>query len=258
MVNKAQPEDTSVHETTLGIIPEQPRDEGRKAESHEQNQLKVPPVLPPHNRVLRQVTDVCNTGLAPGLQQHPSHVTVPKAFVGIVRVEFGVGVPMVGTVTATPPLDRTLDGTRSEESEKVLQRKAGVVCAVGPKTVVSRGDAEAGAVVVEDGEKGGLPLKRGVDGAEQANEGGDEKNAAVEVVELGEKVAPGHRGTGFCGLEGVLDIVVGDVEVGGDDLFDEGRLGRWGADRHGGGGREGMEGGEEEEKTCWSGVSSWR
>jgi hypothetical protein len=164
-------------------------------------------------------------------------MTVPETLVGIVRVKLGVGVPMVGTVTTTPPLDRTLDGASSEQGKEVLQRQARVVRAVGPKTVVSRCDAEPGAVVVEDGEQGGLPLERGVEGADQASEGSDDENGAVEVVELGEKVAPGHRGTGLCGLEGVLDIVVGDVDVGGNLLLDVRGDGAHG--RGGGGGRRG-------------------
>ena len=117
---------------------------------------------------------------------------------------------------------------------------------------VARGDAEAGAVVVEDGEQGSLPLKRGVDGTDEANDGGDEENDTVEVVELGEKVAPGHGGPRLCGLEGVLDIVVGDVEIDGDDLLDvggdHGRRGGGGEEREGGGGEEKRKGGGKERK----------
>ena len=100
--------------------------------------------------------------------------------------------------------------------------------------MVASGDAEARAVIVEDGEQGRLPLEGGIDGTNEPNEGGEGEDGAVEEVELVEDVAPLEGRAGLCGFEGVLDVVVGDVEVGGDDVVDvRRRLGRCGG-RHGG------------------------
>jgi hypothetical protein len=63
MVNKAQPEDASIHIAAQRVVPKQPRNKGGNPESHEQNQLNVPPMLPPHNWVLGEVTNISHTGL---------------------------------------------------------------------------------------------------------------------------------------------------------------------------------------------------
>lgn len=89
-------------------------------------------MLPPHNLIFAQVADVCNTGLTPRFDQHPTDVGVPESLVGIVRVQVGVGVPVVGTVTPGPPFDRTLDSASASHRQSVLERFRCIVRPVSP------------------------------------------------------------------------------------------------------------------------------
>lgn len=73
---------------------------------------------------------------------------------------------------------------------------------------------EAGEEVVENGERGGCRMKFSghcsIDGDRRAySENGD-----AEVVELLPPVVPGDRWKCLCIFEGVLDIVVRDMQVG--------------------------------------------
>ena len=72
---------------------------------------------------------------------------------------------------------------------------------------------ETGEEVIENGERGGCGMKlRGkspIDGDRRA----DSKNGNAEVVELLPPVAPSNRWKRLCIFEGVLDIVVGDMQV---------------------------------------------
>ena len=67
-------------------------------------------VLPPHNGFPAQVTNVGDTGLAAGLDEHPADMRPPETEVRIVRVESGVGVAVMCAVATSPPLDRAFDG----------------------------------------------------------------------------------------------------------------------------------------------------
>jgi len=89
-------------------------------------------VLPPHDLVLAQITDVGNAGLAAGLEKHPADVGEPEAPVSVVWVQVSVSVTVVGTVTPGPPLDRALDGTGTSHGQSVLERLRGVICPVRP------------------------------------------------------------------------------------------------------------------------------
>jgi hypothetical protein len=109
-------------------------------------------VLPPDDLVAGEVGHVGDTDLASGLDEHPSDVSPPETLVGRVRVELGVGVAVVSAVAARPPLDRALDGARAGERETKLKRNRGVVRSVRPESVVTRGDAKTGDVVVDDTE----------------------------------------------------------------------------------------------------------
>ena len=57
-------------------------------------------MLPFDNRVLAQITDICNAWFTTRFEQHPANVRVEKAFVGVIRIEVGVGVSMVCSVAS--------------------------------------------------------------------------------------------------------------------------------------------------------------
>ena len=57
-------------------------------------------MLPFDDRVLAQIADIRNTWFTAGFDEHPANVGIEKAFVSVVRVQVGVGVPMVCSVTS--------------------------------------------------------------------------------------------------------------------------------------------------------------
>lgn len=93
MVNKGQSRGTSKNETTKPITPPKTGNQRGDDEAHAQDEVDVPLVLPPHNFALAQVRDISNTGLAPRLQDHPAYMRPPEPLVGVIWIEFGVGVP---------------------------------------------------------------------------------------------------------------------------------------------------------------------
>ena len=74
MVNESQSSCTRKNETSKPISPDKTSDRGREEETHADDQVDIPPVLPPHNCALAQVGNISNTGLSSGLEDHPSNV----------------------------------------------------------------------------------------------------------------------------------------------------------------------------------------
>jgi hypothetical protein len=138
---ETQSENSSIDIPSLCVTPKQPRDNGRHHKCHDRNQQKVISVLPFNDFILGQIANISDAGLAPWLNHHPSYMRPQEAFVGIVRIEIGVGVAMVSTVSTRPPLDRPFDGTCTCDSEKILERLRGVIGPVGPEAMVARCDA---------------------------------------------------------------------------------------------------------------------
>jgi len=154
-------------------------------------------VLPPNNRVLAQVADVGDTRLAAGLHQHPANVGVEETFMGIVGVQFGVGVTMVSAVTTTPPFNGTFHGAGASDSKEVLHWYCRIIRAVGPKAVVARGNAKASEEVVEDGEEESLPTEFGESSSNEAYNWGDAEDDDVEPVKVIAPVGPVEGRKGF-------------------------------------------------------------
>ena len=121
MVNEAEAGSAGVDVTSPEVTPAEVADEGRENETACEDEGAVPPVLPPNDLVPAQVTNVGDTGLAAGLDEHPANVGPPEALVRVVRVEVGVGVTVVGTVAAGPPLDGALDRACASHREEVLE-----------------------------------------------------------------------------------------------------------------------------------------
>ena len=140
VMDKAETGSTREHISTHKVAPTEATNKSREDEAAGKNESAVPAVLPPDDLVLAQVADVSDTRAAARLNQHPANVGPPKAEMGIVRVESGVGVAVVCAVATRPPLDRALDGTRAGDREEILEGLRGVVRAVGPEPVVARGD----------------------------------------------------------------------------------------------------------------------
>ena len=140
-MNKAKPQNSSIHVATCGIVPEEPGNDSRNNEAHQKNELDIMAMLPLDNIVLREVADVRNTWSPAGFDEHPAHVRPPETFVGIVRVQVGISVAVVRTVASRPPLDGALNGTCSGQSKEVLKWLRRVVGPVRPQAVVASRDA---------------------------------------------------------------------------------------------------------------------
>lgn len=201
MVHKDQAKDAGIYISTLGVSPEEPRDDSGEDKAHAEDEGKVVSVLPADDLALGQIADVGDTGLTAGLDHHPSNVGPVQAFVGVVGVKVSVSVAVVGTVAAGPPFDRAFHSACAGHCKEVLEGLGGIVTAVGPKAVVARCDAwkeesagvrnwwekgrtEACDIVVKDGKAKGLPSELCVIRADDANERGEGKDGKAEPVYL--------------------------------------------------------------------------
>jgi hypothetical protein len=150
VVDKDKTSGTGEEESTPPVSPAETSDKSRDHESVKEEERKVVVVLPADDRVARKVRNVGDSNLSTGLNEHPSDVSPPEALVSRVGVKLGVGVTVVGAVSARPPLDGALNGAGSPVGEEVLKRLASVVRAVSPQTVVTSGNTETGEEVVDD------------------------------------------------------------------------------------------------------------
>ena len=232
MVDETQPSGTGEEESTSPVSPGESGYHGGDDETHSEKQGEVVLVLPLDDLVSAQVRDVGNTDLASGLDDHPSDVGPPEPLVGGVRVELGVGVSVVRSVTAGPPLDRSLDGSGTSEGKSVLKRDRGVVRPVRPQSVIAGGNAEARDEVVNHPEVSaeslsrawlqdsrpdrglGVPVGREntVDRNRRRNRDGQER----DPLDVPDKRLPSHWWQVFLLLDRGSHVVVGDVGVGGE------------------------------------------
>jgi hypothetical protein len=56
-------------------------------------------VLPPYDRVLREVAHISNARPMARLKKHPANVRMEESLVGVVGIEVSVSVAMMGAVT---------------------------------------------------------------------------------------------------------------------------------------------------------------
>jgi len=143
-------------------------------------------------------------------------VGVEETLVSIVRVKVCISVAMVSTMSTRPPLDGAFDGASTEHSKDILEGKRSVVGAVGPETMITSCDAKTSAVVVENREQESLPAKRGEDSTHNADKWNDDEDGGAEPVDVFIPIVPGNGGQSLLGLQGVRNIVVGNVKVSWD------------------------------------------
>jgi hypothetical protein len=89
-------------------------------------------VLPLNEPVSSQIRHVGRTRMQLSGKNHPADVGPEKAPAGIIRVQIGVCVSVVGPMSARPPVAGSLDGTGAPAEKKKLQWEGSVVRAVGP------------------------------------------------------------------------------------------------------------------------------
>ena len=90
---------------------------------------------------------------------------------------------------------------------------------MGPEAVVTRSNTDTGEKVVENGEEGSLELERSgepaVNGGERSKGEGNDGNP----LSLLDKVFPSNRGKLLLGVDNVVDVVIGNVNVYWDVLI---------------------------------------
>ena len=104
VVDEQQASGAGEEEAAAPVAPSEAGDDRREDEAHADDQGQVPAVLPLDDRVDGKVANVRDTGAATRLDDHPADVRPPETLRGRVRVEVGVGVTVVSTVTTGPPL----------------------------------------------------------------------------------------------------------------------------------------------------------
>jgi hypothetical protein len=72
VVDKAQTSGTGVEVAAFPVTPAQASDDGGQDEAKHEDQVDVVLVLPPNDLVLAKIANVRNTGLATGLDEHPT------------------------------------------------------------------------------------------------------------------------------------------------------------------------------------------
>lgn len=132
MVNENESSGTGKEESTSPVSPSESSNHGRESETHKQEKGKIVLVLPFDNSVPGQIRDIRYSNLSSGFNNHPSDVCPPEALVSRVRVELGVGISVVCSVTSRPPFDRALNRTGTSDRQEVLEGYRGVVSSVGP------------------------------------------------------------------------------------------------------------------------------
>ena len=231
VVHKAQSSGTGEEESSPPVSPSESGNESREGESHEEEQGEVVLVLPLDDLVSGQVGDIGDTDLSSRLDDHPSDVGPPETLVGRVRVELGVGVSVVGSVSSGPPFDGSLNGTSTSDREGVLERDRGVVSSVSPQSVVTGGDTETGDVVVDDTREdqffcatfpytqassppdGRLAVVRGGHHSVNGNGRGDGDGEEGDPLDVPDQVLPGDGGKVLLLLDGGGNVVVRDIRV---------------------------------------------
>ena len=76
-----------------------------------------------------------------GLLEQPQHVRIPEAVLDAVRIEVSVHVLVVQAVVMGPLDDAALNGGSSEENQKPLDNRAGIVRAMRIEPVIAHCDA---------------------------------------------------------------------------------------------------------------------
>lgn len=106
LLNKEDPQDSSVDEATKPVTPPQTSNKTWEDETHSDNDLKIVLVLPDDDGILVQVGDVGSANSFGVLfHDHPSDVRVHQPLADRVWVLFGVGVSVMGSMITRPPSD---------------------------------------------------------------------------------------------------------------------------------------------------------
>lgn len=226
LLDEEDTQDAGVDETTEPVTPAETSNQHGNDETHGEDDLEVVAVLPDDDGVLVQVGNVgAADPLRVLLHDHPAQVGVEETLADGVGILVGIGVAVVSTVVASPPADRTLDGTTTDGGQPDSQGQSGGIGSVSPETVVSYGnemlaaassafcdrvqrqrtscDSETGEVVVDDGPDGGLELQGHPDGLDASVQRDSDDEEDIEPVDMLVPVLARHGRIGDMDLLGL-------------------------------------------------------
>jgi hypothetical protein len=138
LLDKADSENAGVDEATEEIAPPKAADQSGNNERHGDDRLQVVLVLPNDDGVLVEIRDVGaadSSGVL--LHDHPSYVAVKQTLANGIGILVGVGVPMVGSVTAGPPTGAALHSGGTTGGKENSKGKSSLVARVGPEAMVT-------------------------------------------------------------------------------------------------------------------------
>jgi hypothetical protein len=91
---------SSIEVSSAPITPAETRDGGGDDDCHSEKEPKVVLVLPANEGVVGQVGAIGDTWFTTRMNDHPADVRPEKTVVGAIRIQVGVGITMVGTMTS--------------------------------------------------------------------------------------------------------------------------------------------------------------
>lgn len=138
LLNEADAQNAAIDKASPPVVEQKTTEQSRKDQTHEDDTFQIVLVLPDDDGVLVEIGDVgTSSTLGILLEHHPSQMRVEETLANRVGVLLSVGISVVSSVAARPPTDGTFNGTSTNSSKVDLERQAGSVRSVRPKTVVA-------------------------------------------------------------------------------------------------------------------------
>lgn len=166
------------------------------------------------DRILAKIRNIGHTRLSSRLDDHPADVRPEKAVVCSIGVEIGVGVSVMSTMAAGPPVDGTLNGTGAHQGKEVFKWLGGIVRSVRPQTVVACRDAQTRKEVVCACPCKCSPLEWCSEDAVDGQDGCDGEDDEADPLNLAEDILPLDRWQRWFSFQCASDVVVWDVAIG--------------------------------------------
>lgn len=194
MMSCGHAEGTNEIEPSQPIVPQQSGDACRQDVTEHCLNVEVPAMLPLYQRVLSQVGYFGWPCFKFGVKDYPADVRPKETPLGVIWIEVGIGISVVRTVPASPPVTRALNCTCPGQDKEDLQREGGVVRSMGPQTMIACSNTEHSVNVVTYGTDGRLRQDWYPQQTIQGDGRGKYQHTEVEPPD------PGDGGKPFCEL----------------------------------------------------------
>ena len=99
-MDKDEPGSCCIKVSSAPITPAETRDSGRDDDGHGEEAPQIVLVLPANEGVVVKVGAVGNTWFTARMEDHPANVGPKETVMSTIRVQVGIGITMVGTMTS--------------------------------------------------------------------------------------------------------------------------------------------------------------